>query len=217
MIQNKNHILYSIYTILLLCTTGYTDTSFRNISAHVGDNVTLPDVPTKSTPLKGEWFYFKSGCSSHKHSDNGYCKLCYVIYIMEHIITYQPPERHKPLRYTCNKTGLHLYDVSTHTPSLYKLIHEYDSEDTTSHYFLNITYVKPTTPTKCTETTTYITTHTAPTLHSTEPAPIASNASFGALQSSVHSRPIIVTVIIATSLATFSLYMYYQYTHRSML
>ncbi|QQL09639.1 RL11 Family [Baboon cytomegalovirus] len=224
MINNEYHILHSMYTILLLCKTSSTYASFTNISAHVGDNVTLPDVTTTPPPFKGEWYYFQNGCSSSKHSNN-YCKICHILYDIQHIVTsYKLPDYHKQLlTYTCNTTGLHLYDISTYTPSLYKLIHEYDNnKQTTYHYFLNITSPKTTKPTKrtkittLTQTTTHITTLTY-TEHSNKLTPAASNASFSYLQSSPHTRPIVVTVIIVTLLATFSFYMYYRYKQRRML
>ncbi|QQL09814.1 RL11 Family [Baboon cytomegalovirus] len=225
----KKHILHFTFTIIfLLCKTGYTDTSFRNIYAYVGDNVTLPDAHWQkavTSYFKGEWYSLQYNCPKKYYRD-GYCELCQTLYPITHTTTtitvHQLLDNNEqPLSYTCNTTGLYLYHVTTYTPSLYRLIHEdYSNKETTYDYFLNVTpkaHIQPTTFTEYTKTTTYITTPTSSTPHSNELASTAFNASFSHLQSFPHTRPIVVTVIIVTLLAAFSLYMYSHYKHRTML
>ncbi|AEV80356.1 membrane protein RL11B [Cercopithecine betaherpesvirus 5] len=199
--KNVLHYLYVMYSLYL--DTTHT-TALQQFWVPVGGRVTLMDYNTNHYKTK-TWYFYYYQCYSASQSQNGFCKLCEVLYPKTSHVNHKLFYGYTNIfNYTCNTTTLHIYNITTQTPTTYKLVKEYYQQtQKTTYYHLNIT----STTTKTTRITQ--TTPITNTLRYTYSFTLLPTKGPLKASSSIYTIPIIATGVLGVICAGFG-YLYYH-------
>ncbi len=217
MINTKFEMQPNTNPYVTICTILFVTIVYTNafqIHVKVGDNLTLQDNSSKHEQhISGLWYYQTKCTNGLRYTALG-IQLCQIPYtnISIHTLSNKCGDF---VRYQCKNTTLHLYNITTTTPTSYTLSITYPPDSfSVEHFFLNITCVTCSKPTKTSQRSTHPT--TISNLYSSMVTFKENNRLRLQSSSAATATPIIVTVSIVIVMTCFW-YLYYRHRRRPML